>query len=159
MIRVIIFLLFLFIVWVLYASGFDKPRKIRISIIAIVLCVIAFWFDGYDKRQISNLISLENVEVCGLGAKFSYRTNFDFKLCLQNNAEKGTLSRIDFAVIAQECGEEECTEIQRVERSRPIDIAPQQKIILEQNISFDQVDPVSKSVQWSVLVLKTKAHR
>lgn len=159
MIRVIIILLFLFIIWVLYASGFDKPRKIRISIIAVVFCLIAFWFDGYDKRQISNLVSLENVKVCGLSAEYSYRTNFDFKLCVRNTAEKGTLSRIDFAVIAQDCRDDECTEIQRVERSTPIDVAPQQESSLEQNISFDKVDPDSKAVQWSALILKTKAHR
>lgn len=159
MIRVIIILLFLFIIWVLYASGFDKPRKVRISIVAVVLCLFAFWFDGYDKRQISNLVSLDNVKVCGLSADYSYRTNFDFKVCVQNTAEKGTLSRIDFAVIAQDCGAQECTDIQRVERSTPIDVAPQQQISLEQNISFDQVDPDSNAVQWSVLILKTKAHR
>jgi len=159
MVRVIIILLFLFIIWVLYASGFDKPRKIRISVIAVVLCVLAFWFDGYDRRQISNLVSLDNVEVCGLTAEYSYRTNFDFELCLQNTAEKGTLSRIDFALIAQDCSTGECTEIQRVERSTPIDIAPQQKHGLEQNISFDQVDPDSTTVQWSAVILKTKAHR
>ena len=159
MVRVIIFLLLVFIVWVLYASGFEKPRKIRISIIAVLLCVIAFWFDGYDKREFTNLVELNSVTSCGIDAEFSYRTNFDFDICIENKADKGTLTRLHLAIVAQDCSQSECVDLQRVERNVLVDVAPGSKLKLTQNLSFDKVDLQSTSLNWAVEVLAVKAHR
>lgn len=159
MIRVIILLIFVFLVWVLYASGFDKKKKIRISIIAVVLCAIAFWFDGYDKRELRNFVEVGQVASCGVSGGYSYRTNFDLTICVQNNAEKGTLSRLNIAVIASTCDAQQCTELQRVERSLLVDIAPNTRRVIEQNLSFDNLKPEQADIQWSIEVLETKAHR
>lgn len=159
MIRVIIVLVFLFLVWVLYVSGFEKPRKIRISVIALILCAIGFWFDGYDKRQLRNFVSIEDVASCGVSAKHSYRTNFDLAICVQNNAEKGTINRLNIAIIASQCEAQTCTQLQRVERSTLVNIPPNSTVTLEQNLGFDDVSPVLKGLQWSFDVLETKAHR
>jgi len=159
MIRVIILLIFLFLVWVLYASGFEKPRKIRICIIAIVLCSIGFWFNGYYKRELNNLIGISQVRVCGVTAEFSYRTNYDLKICLQNDATDAAVSRLNVVVIASNCAEQPCVEVQRVERDMLVDIAPKSGMSLEQNLSFDRVNPDQSRIQWSVEVLDIKAVR
>ncbi len=159
MIRVIIVLVFLFLVWVLYVSGFEKPRKIRISIIALILCGIGFWFDGYDKRQVSNFVSIDDVVSCGVNAEHSYRTNFDLAICVQNNAEKGTISRLNMAVIASQCDAQTCTQLQRVERSMLVNIPPKSLSTVDQNLSFDDVSPLLTNVQWSFEILETKALR
>lgn len=159
MIRVIIVLVFLFLVWVLYVSGFEKPRKIRISIIALILCGIGFWFDGYDKRQVSNFVSIDDVASCGVNAEHSYRTNFDLAICVQNNAEKGTISRLNMAVIASQCDAQTCTQLQRVERSMLVNIPPKSLSTVDQNLSFDDVSPLLTNVQWSFEILETKALR
>ena len=159
MIRVIIVLVFLFLLWVLYGSGFEKPRKIRISIIALILFAAAFWFDGYDKRELRNLVAVTDVGGCGVSGQFSYRTNFDLSICVTNNATKGTISRLKLAVIASRCEAQTCTELQRVERSLLVSIAPATSVTLEQNLSFDKVSPSESGLQWSVDVLETKAHR
>ena len=159
MIRVIIVLVFLFLVWVLYVSGFEKPRKIRISIIALILCGIGFWFDGYDKRQVSNFVSIDDVASCGVNAAHSYRTNFDLAICVQNNAEKGTINRLNMAVIASQCDAQTCTQLQRVERSMLVNIPPKSLSTVDQNLSFDDVSPLLTNVQWSFEILETKALR
>lgn len=159
MIRVIILLVFLFLVWVLYGSGFEKPRKIRICIIALILCAIGFWFDGYDKREVRNLVRLSDVESCGVTAQYSYRTNFDLIICVKNSAEKGTLSRLKFAAIASLCEGQMCTELQRVERSILVNVPPGTEASLEQNLSFDKIKPSQTALQWSLEVLETKALR
>jgi hypothetical protein len=159
MIRVIILVIFLFLVWVLYASGFEKARKIRICIIALVVCAIGFWFDGYYKRELDSLLGVSQVEVCGVTAEFSYRTNYNFELCLQNDASDATVSRLNMAVIASKCAGQSCIEVQRVERDTLVSIAPRSRAILEQNLSFDQVDPDQGSIKWSLEVIDVKATR
>jgi hypothetical protein len=159
MIRVIILLIFFFLVWVLYASGYEKPRKIRICIIAIVLCLIGFWVDGYYKRELNNLIDVSQVRTCGVTAEFSYRTNYDLKICLQNDATDAAISRLKVVAIASNCAEQPCVEVQRVERGMLVDIAPISAVTLEQNLSFDRVNPDQDSIQWSVEVLEIKATR
>jgi len=167
MIRVIILFVFLFIVWVLYASGFEKPRKVRICVIALILCAIGLWFDGYDKREVSNLVNISDVESCGLTAKYSYRTNFDMTICVKNDADKGTLSRLDFAVVASYCEKQACTELQRVVRSVPVKIAPASQTTFEQNLSFDKISASQRDLHnnsgnkllWSIEILDTKALR
>lgn len=159
MIRVIIVLVFLFLVWVLYASGFEKARKIRISVIALALCALGFWFDGYDKRQIKNLVDISQIESCGVTAEHSYRTNYDLSICVQNSASEGTIKRLLFAVIASRCESDECAEVQRVERSLLVDIPPGSKVDLEQNLAFDKLTPTQSDLNWSAEILETKAHR
>jgi len=159
MIRVIILLIFLFLVWVLYASGFERTRKIRICIIAIVLCSIGFWFDSYDKRELANLIDVSQVKECGVTAKFSYRTNYDLEICIQNDATNATVSRLKVAAIASNCAAQRCVEIQRVERDMLVNIAPISRTTLKQNLSFDRVKPDQNSIQWSIEVLGIKAIR
>ena len=159
MVRVMILLVFLFLIWVLYASGFEKARKIRISVIAVFICALAFWFDGYDKRNIRNLVKAEDIIICGVAAEYSYRTNFDLSVCVENKADKGTITRLDLRFIASQCEAQQCVETQAVERSLLVEIAPQAKTQLAQNLSFEKLSPTAANIGWSVEVLETKAHR
>ncbi|MFT6407368.1 MAG: hypothetical protein ACJAQ6_000779 [Arenicella sp.] len=159
MIRVIILLIFLFLVWVLYASGFERLRKIRICIIALVVSAIGFWFDGYYKRELDNLVDVSQVQVCGVSSEFSYRTNYNLTICVQNDASGATVSRLKVAAIASNCAAQSCVEVQRVERDMLVNIAPLSRVQLEQNLSFTNVSPDQSNIQWSVEVLEVKASR
>lgn len=160
MIRLIIIALGLFIIWVLFLSNFEKRRKIIMAIAAVIVLIAGLVFDGWGKKPRSNVVNIDQVAVCGVTAKHSYRSNFDLEICLQNNASEGTVKRIALVVSAADCPANGlCTELQNVTRDFPIELASGNKIMVAQNLSFDQVKPDSQSVQWSVSPVSVKAVR
>lgn len=162
MIRLVILLLFLILLWLLAASGFDRRRKIVFGLLLIASAIGLFLFEGYDKRELTNLISENQVQSCGVSAEHSYRTNFDLQLCIQNLAETGTISRLKMAIVAQTCSANEvstCLQLERVIRDIPVKISAKSQSLILQNLSFRQVDPNDLSVQWSLEILSTKATR
>lgn len=159
MIRVIVLLVFLFLIWVLYGSGFEKARKIRIVTILIILCVLGIWLDGYNTRSIKNLVNITDVAICGVSAEHSYRSNFDIAICVQNMAERGTITRLNLQISATSCVADKCETPVSIERSLLTDIAPASRIILDQNLSFETINPEAENIKWSAKVLETKAHR
>lgn len=162
MIRLIILILFLILLWLLLASGFERRRKIILSLLLIGVVVGAFLLDGYDKRELTNLVAESQVQSCGVTAKHSYLTNYDLQLCVQNLSEKGSLSRLQMAIVAKKCvrkDEPECLELDRVIRDIPVKIPPKSERQLLQNLSFENVDKNDEGVQWSLEILSSKATR
>lgn len=158
MIRVLIVILLLFQIWVLFVSDFNKQKKIIISVLAVIVCVIAVWFDGYGEKPVEGIVNKSNLANCGLEAKHTYRSNFDFDLCLRNTADRGTVKRLRFAVIASQCEDQtSCAELQRVERDVPFLIEPGKSATLKDNLSFIKVDPANNQVKWSAEILQIKA--
>jgi len=87
-------------------------------------------------------------------------------VCFSNNAERGTIKRVQFAVIAEKCSNpNECVQLDRVERDVPFELAPQNTGNLVQNLSFRNVEPQeaidSKNgqIRWSAEVMQVKATR
>jgi hypothetical protein len=162
MIRLVILLLFLILFWLLIASGFERRRKIVIGLLLVGLALGGFLFDGYDKRELSNLIDVSQVQSCGVTAKHSYRTNYDLELCIQNLASTGSISRLNMAITAQKCPpskDQACLQIDRVVRDILVKITAKSQVIVLQNLSFKQVDPNDTEVQWELEILSTKATR
>ena len=162
MIRLVILILFVILLWLLIASGFERRKKMVLGALLILSAIGAFLFEGYDKRDLPNLVDESQVQSCGVTAKHSYRSNFDLNLCVQNLAEKGVISRLKMAIVAKKCSSsdaESCLEIDRVVRDIPVKISPKAEVTLLQNLSFKNVEPASKDVQWSLEVIATKARR
>jgi len=158
MIRVLIALLALFLVWVLFLSGFSKQKKIIISVVTVIVCAAALWLDGYGEKPKEGIVSSANIVSCGLEVVHSYRTNFDIDLCLSNTAERGKVQRLHFAIVASSCDERgECSELQRVERDVLFVIESGQSATLKDNLSFNKIDPKNANVAWSTEILQVKA--
>jgi hypothetical protein len=162
MIRLVVLALFLILFWLLVASGFERRRKIVLGLLLVGLAVGAFLIEGYDKRELTNLIDEAQVQSCGITAKHTYRTNFDLELCVQNLAETGSISRLEMAITAQKCtqnADQPCLQIDRVIRDIPVKIAAKSQVLILQNLSFRQVNPNDADVQWTLEILSTKATR
>jgi hypothetical protein len=162
MIRLVILLLFLILLWLLIASGFERRKKIVLGLLLLGIAIAGFFFEGYDKREHTNLLQESQVQSCGVTAKPSYRSNFDFQLCLQNLAETGVVSRLKMAVIAKVCPDtdgQQCFEVERVVRDIPVKIMPMSQVSIMQNLSFKQVAQGNTQVQWSFEVISIKATR
>lgn len=162
MVRLVVLLLFVILFWLLVASGFERRRKIVLGVLLICLAVAGFVFEGYDKRELKNLISQSQVQSCGVSAKHSYRTNYDLQLCVQNLADNGSISRLKMAIVAQKCSPndtQECLQLERVIRDIPVKIAAKSQAHILQNLSFKLVDPADQNVDWSLEIISTKATR
>jgi len=160
MIRLIIIAIGLFIIWVLFFSGFEKRRKIILAIVAVVLLIAGLILDGWGKNPRSNIVNINELSVCGVTAQHSYRSNFNLEICLQNNSNTGAVKRVALVISAADCSAGElCTELQNVTRDFPIDLASDTKLVVEQNLAFDKVSPDNKTVKWSVQPVSVKAVR
>lgn len=158
MIRLIIIAIAIFLIWVLFFSGFEKRRKIIISVIAVLICVAGMGWESFSKKPRSHLIATEQVVSCGVQAEHSYRSNYDLQICIENTASKGHVKRIDMTVNAQQCGNNaDCEVLESVTRSLSVDIAPQSSTTLQENLSFKSVDKNATGLQWGIEVLAVKA--
>lgn len=159
MIRLIVLLVFLFLLWILFASGLERRRKIIVSVVAIGLCTAALVFDGYMNRESQSLVANSDIQTCGVSAKHTYRTNFDVTICLLNKHPTATLSRLNMQVIASTCEADSCTELQRVTRDIPMQLEPSARQNLIQNLSFNAVAFDAENIDWAVEIVTTKGLR
>lgn len=161
MIRLIIALLGLFLIWVLFFSKQSKERKIAITAITVLLSVSGLWYESSSGKPSNKLVSPNQINICGVRAEHSYRSNFDVFLCLENTADTGHVKRASFSIIASQCNDStttnNCTEIQRVKRDIAVEIAPKSSQQVKQNQSFAKVAPDAENVHWSIEVNSVKA--
>ena len=159
MIGLIVLFFFLFLVWVLFASGLERRLKIIVSVLALAFCLVVLLFNGYMNRESNSLIANEDINLCGVSAKHSYRTNFDVTICVENKHSSATLSRLTMQVVASVCDKTTCIEKQRVTRDILMNLGPSAKQNLIQNLSFDAIDSGATNLDWSVEVVATKGLR
>lgn len=159
MIRLLILALGVFLIWVLFFSGFTKQRKITISIIAVLIAIGGLWFEQRGQNLKSSLIAADQIADCGASATHTYRTNFDVRFCLQNNASKGTAKRVAMRFIALNCQQGDCQEIESVDKDIRVQIAPGEQATLVENLSFARVDPNAEGNVWTASALRVGAIR
>ncbi len=157
MLRVVLILLFLLIVWVLFFSKLSAlPRRI-IAVVILIVFIAAVWFDDHRKRPKVGLIKTAEVVSCGISTTSVYRSTYDLQLCFANTAPQGTVKRLRFAVLANECSSGSCDLIQRVEREMPFVIEAGSQTSLLESLRFDNITDTNTAIQWSAEVLEVKA--
>lgn len=157
MIRLILVAIGVFIIWVLFLSGFNKRQKISICIAALLICIAGLWFDQSSQTPRENVMSISELEDCGVNSKYSYRTNFDIEFCLRNSSLTATAKRLGMSFIALNCVAGNCEELQVVNKDVSLSLEPETQITMKENLSFDKVDTTSETVVWVVKVNSIKA--
>lgn len=158
MIRLIIALIGLFLIWVVFFSGFSKERKAVIAVISILLNITGVWFESDLGKPKTGVVQASQIVPCGLEAVHSYRTNFDLVLCFQNSDANANVTRLGFSIAAQQCDNAGvCETVQQVRRDLLVELPANDIIQLKQNLSFSNVDPSLKGISWVVNVHSVKA--
>ena len=158
MIRLIILALGVFLIWVLFASSFDKPRKILISVVVALFALAGLWWESASDVPRDGRVVREQIELCGIETKHTYRTNFDIHFCLRNNSETATVKRVAAKFIAQRCQPAtSCTQIQSINKAIMLTIQPLAEVSYTENLSFDLVEIGDTSVSWTIEIEEVKA--
>lgn len=158
MIRLIILALGVFLIWVLFASSFNKSRKILISVVVALFAVAGLWWESTSDLPKDGRIANEQIELCGINAKHTYRTNFDIDFCLRNNSETATVKRVALNFIAQRCeSANNCTQIQALNKAIMLTIKPLADLSYSENLNFDLVEANDTSVSWAIEIKEVKA--
>ena len=134
----------------LFLSGFDKKKKLIISGVSLLLICAALWFEGSSDRLYKNLILIEEIQSCGLQASHSYRSNYDFEICLHNQSSAAAVRRLNFDLVASDCREGSCKEIQRVTNDLPVRIDAQSETTFSRNVSFDAIKDPQQEIAWTI---------
>lgn len=158
MIRIVVLCVGLFVLWVLFFSGFNKKRKTYLTVVVLLAGTFGLLIDKYRSTPRDGIVLAEQIQVCGVEAVYSYRTNFDITVCFENRADVGEVRRIRYWVTAIDCDSEgKCERLQRVHRDRQIRLLAKSSVSMTDNLSFDQVEPEATSVVWSVEVESAQA--
>lgn len=157
MIRLIILALGTFLIWMLFFSGFSKQRRIVVSVLAIVVSAAGLWLEQRGETPRGGRMLTTELVSCGVSGKHSYRTNFDIEFCLENQSARATVKRVGLKFVAKQCIRGECREVQSISKELSLDLAPAERSTQTENINFSMIDPLDKSVVWSVQTDSVKA--
>lgn len=158
MIRLIIFAIGLFLLWLLFASGFSKRNKIIFTVVALTLAIVGAIVEGFGETPRFGMIQNEQIVVCGVQAEYSYRSNYNITFCLKNTASTATTQRVTLRFAARDCTDEPCRELDAVEKQLGLVIAPGEQLQRVENLAFDKLNPQAADISWQVVVLKVKAN-
>lgn len=157
MIRLIILALGVFLIWMLFFSGFSKQRRVIVSVLAIVVCVAGLWLEQRGETPRSGRMPVSELVDCGVSGKHSYRTNFDIEFCLENQSARATVKHVGLKFMAMQCEHGDCREVQTITKRLTINLAPSQRSTQTENINFSMIDPLDESVVWRVQTDSVKA--
>ena len=159
MIRIIILVIGVFVLWVLFFSPFSKQQKIVIGACAACILAIGLWYESHGKTPKSGLIGVSEIVSCGASGGFSYRSNYNVDICLQNNSAVATVQRIGLRVAVLSCENSNCSEMDAVNKEISLQIGPKQRVQTIQNLSFDKLDPETPNLSWIVETTSVRATR
>ncbi|GAA6137026.1 hypothetical protein NBRC116583_07730 [Arenicella sp. 4NH20-0111] len=158
MIRLIIALLGIIMLWVWLFSPLGKRPRIVLTIFSMVLAVCLALFEAYSHKPRENLITVSEIQQCGLSVSHRYRSDYRVSLCLKNDSGSANVKRIVFKVIASRCtGAASCEVVEEVSRDIPVSIVPNTSVELMETLRFEQVQPQEKEVVWAAEVVSVKA--
>jgi hypothetical protein len=156
MIRIIILVVGVFLLWLLFFSSFAKKKKIIIGSFAVALLAVGLWYESRGNTPKAGLIKVSEVISCGTSAEFSYRSNYNVTVCLQNNSVSATVKRLELRVSVLSCVDSECREIDFAEKGVSLQIEPNQRVTKTLNLPFANLEPSMPSLNW---VVETKSVR
>jgi len=159
MIRVFVLGLGLIVLWLLFLSNFSKQKKIILSLVAIAIGVAGVLYESYGETPRRGLIGTDQVVSCGVTVEHSYRSNYNITFCLQNNAAKASVKRIEVRFIAENCASGTCQELDAVTKAFSMEIAPQTSAEHTVNLAFDKLQRGSNDFNWRTELVKVKATR
>ena len=145
--------------WVLFFSPFSKQQKIVIGVCSACILGIGLWYESHGKTPKSGLIGLSEIVSCGASGEFSYRSNYNVDICLQNKSAVAEVQRIGLRVVVQRCENSNCTEVDAVAKEISLPIGPLQEVQTIQNLSFDKLDPDTPNLSWIVDITSVRATR
>ncbi len=126
----------------------------------MALSIALIGYETYDGKPRSGLINVADVQVCELSAQYSYRSDYEISLCLQNTAST-TVKRVQFDITVSQCVTgDECTELETVTRDIPVSIDPGKRAQLIQTLRFDKLaalNALPEQLSWSGKVVQVKA--
>lgn len=158
MVRILIPVVAVVLIWLLFFSGLSKRLRIILSTLLVVAMLFGLWLDTNDKALSTKLIAPEEVVSCGASGKYSYRTNFNIHLCLQNAATQGTVKRLVVKVAALRCVAANCKELSVVEEQINLSIAAGHQLEHTENLAFESLgenaQQLSDELLWTVEVIK-----
>lgn len=172
MLRLILFVLAAVLVWLLFFSNFEKQRRIIAAVVLFVVSIVLMWVVSEQDKPRLGIVQSADLSVCELSMAYSYRTNYDLKLCLKNDHPTAKVRRVEFQVVATTCSEpsdathesesstSECTPLQVVSKSRPVNIAAGESVLIQDNLDFDQLERVAADqLKWQVELTRIEAVR
>jgi hypothetical protein len=162
MVRLLLPLTAIALIWLLFFSSFSKRLRIALSVLLVAAVLIGLYVDINDKELSARLIKPAQVISCGVSGEFSYRNNYNIKLCLQNTAKRGLIKRMTVEVTALKCAAAECTRISTSEERLNIDIGAGQQIETLKNMSFKGLRVKTDeelTLAWTAEVLEVWATR
>lgn len=147
MIRVLILLVGLLIIGVLFLSKMPRQRKIIVSSLILLCFLVVVAVTGHLQSPKVDKSVLDQVAMCGVSGKFSYRTDYSISLCIKNNSPK-VVDAVLIAVTALDCQNGECKEVQTVQKRMAVKIKPQAQSTFETTISFNELPRGSNNAKW-----------
>ena len=158
MIRVVIVVLVLVLIWVLFLSNFPKRTRIILASLVVMLALLGAWFDGLGQNPKTGLVEPSQLSVCGLEVAYTYRTNFDVTLCLNNTATHADVTRVRYTIIAEQCVRpSECQQLAQVTRDTLFTIPAGSQSSKTQNLDFKPIDAKVPNLNWRATVDSVKA--
>ena len=136
MVRLLIPLVAIVLIWLLFFSSFSKRIRIIATAALIVITVFGLWLDTNGRAINTSRIQASEVESCGVSGAFSYRTNFNLDLCLQNNSAHATVKRLELNIEALDCESGTCEVADSRTEVINITIASGQRVQHVENVSF-----------------------
>lgn len=157
MIRIFILVIGIFLLWLLFISSFAKKKKIIIGLCAVVLLVTGLWYESRGNTPKAGLIEVGEVISCGTSAEFSYRSNYNVNLCLQNNSTTATVKRLELRVSVLSCEDSICQEVDYSDKGVSLEIEPEQRINTTLNLSFARLEKDTPNLKWTVETRSVRA--
>jgi len=159
MIRIVILAIGIFILWVLFISGWARKKKVIVSLLSFTVLVAGLWWESHGKTPKSGLVELSEVVSCGSSGEHSYRSNYNIQYCLQNNSSSATLRRIGIRVSALECVNGNCKELESVTKELTVAIAPGEQANASVSLPFDDLAEGRQDLSWVVEPVFVRATR
>ena len=159
MVRLLIPLVAIILIWLLFFSSFSKRIRIAASSALIALTLFGLWLDTGGRGISTSRVDVDQVVSCGVTGSYSYRTNYNLELCLQNNSSAASVRRLLLKFDAIDCKNGNCEVLDSVEDTVNLTIEPDSQIKRTENIAFDNVPEQSSDLQFAVSVLQVWASR
>ncbi len=159
MVRLLIPLVAIFLIWLLFFSSLSKRLRIGLSAAVVLATIFGLWLDTNGRGINTKRITPAEVTSCGISGEYSYRTNYNLTVCLQNNSGSATVQRLRVRYDMLECATGDCQIIDSSEAILNVAIPANDKIQHVDNVSFKRSPGIDAPTIFAADVLEVWASR